>query len=213
MTREEFNVNRFIEQAEELSGLKIAWLKSKGQLVEAKQAGLYDLYCDIFAEPPYCEKFAAGEVSDYFNEMVAQGGYVFMASRVRKATRDNLVAFTASIPLSAKKNVLDVVQGYVPTDKASYFAEDAVISSLRRMGISRVMKKILLVSNANAGFGNMILRTSAESQIQIAASEELGALRIGELTQDVDSLRLDGTVKSDKRVFFNFDLNPWKYGV
>jgi hypothetical protein len=196
--------NLVLKTAEQLR-LKISWIKSNEDFEKAQSLGLSDLYCDIFAEAPYFEKFDREEIANYFQDIINENGLLFIGVQERKQKGDMLVAFNASVALAQKPPVLELLKGRIETDTASYFAEDAVIQERRRQGISRSMKKLLLASNFCDGFDN--------SFNQIAASLQLGARRIGDLSQDVMSLRLNGENKPDRRIFFNFDLGSKVLGM
>lgn len=196
-----------IGTAQKQTGLTIVRLKTRDELAAAGRLGLYDAYCDIFAEAPYREKFNPQDVKNYFEEMREGGGIIFAAFQYRKGGSLLLRAFNASTDISQKPAVLDYVRAALNSpDKSAYFAEDAVMPEQRRQGISRAMKYLLLSANSAFGYENMLLRTSADSANQIAASKQLGAVQIEGLSQDVESLRLDGTTRPDRRVFFQFDL-------
>lgn len=206
----ENRMKNLIETTERQTSLTISWLRTRDQLVKARDAGLYDAYCDIFAEAPYFEKFDAKDIENYFMTMQDGGGIIFTASQSRKGAANLLAAFNASTALSEKPSVMAYVLSSLNSpDKSSYFAEDAVVPAMRRQGISRAMKQLLLSANNAFGFENMLLRTSADSVNQITASKQLGAVQIEGLTQDVDSLRLDGSIQPDRRVFLQFDLRAF----
>jgi hypothetical protein len=57
------------------------------------------------------------------------------------------------------------------------------------------------------GYKTMVLRTSIESLAQIKAVKKIGFKRISDLSQEVDSLKLDGAIRPDTRIFFTFDLS------
>jgi hypothetical protein len=198
-----------INKTEQENGLTLSWVRTPFDLKLSGKRGLFSMYCDVFAEEPYCEKFTPQEVQDYFEGLVAANGFVFTASMPRKAAPALLTAFVASQPLANKNSVISLVSPYINVSSSAYFAEDAVIPERRREGISRSMKRLLLETNKMAGYETMLLRTSADSFRQAAAVQQLGAKPIEGLSQDVDSLRLDGTTTSDRRIFFTFDLNAF----
>lgn len=196
-----------IKKAEQEKGLIINFINDINRLAEAGKNGLFKMYKDIFAEAPYFEKFSIDEVKDYFTEIFKKGGIILTAYTPQKNKNDIITAFTASIPLKEKPSVAEITSPYVDVDTTCYLAEDAVIPERRRQGISRSMKGLLLSFNREAGFKTALLRTSADSSNnQLPAVKQLGAKQINNLEQEVDSLKLDGNIKSDKRVFFTFDL-------
>ncbi|MBV8060030.1 MAG: hypothetical protein JO253_00710 [Alphaproteobacteria bacterium] len=197
------------EEASRISrqiGLHIDWIRTSDELsnVGGGQRGLYKTYCAIFAEKPYEEKFLPPEVADYFQSILRSGGLIFVARDDAGA----VAAFVASRPLSDKPDIVHLVQPYLktPLGKTSYFAEDAVVPALRRRGISAQLKKLLLLANRAMGYESMVLRTSRDSTAQRNAVEKAGGSLIEGLIQDVDSLRLDGSLHPDARVFYTFDL-------
>jgi len=194
------------KKAEPEKGLIIKFVNNINKLAEAGKNGLFQMYKDIFAEAPYFEKFSVEEVKDYFTDILKEGGFIFTASTPLKEKGELMTAFVASIPLIEKPAVAEIISPYIDIKTSAYFAEDAVIPERRREGISREMKKILLNTNKEAGFDTFVLRTSKESFNQAAAVKQLGGKQVENLYQNVDSSRLDGTIKPDTRIFFTFDL-------
>lgn len=184
--------------------LQIGWLRDEDDLYGPDADGLIANYKAIFAEAPYFEAFSDEDVRDAFAKMLNGDGFVFTAKR--PSFSDEVCAFVGSFPLINKPEVADLVAPYTDPQKACYFAEDAVVAPLRREGISRTMKTLLLSANSLKGYETMVLRTSIDSFSQAAAVRQLGGMQIPNLTQDVPSARLDGSVTTDTRVFFTFDL-------
>ena len=238
-------VRMLMARAEEQTGLKLVWLRDPKDIAQAGKEGLFSLYCDVFAEPPYEEKFTPTEVQKDFETMLRKGGLVFIAKTAKKGGA--VVAFVAATPLIKNPSVVEAVRPYLdisaaadfnknavrpdfwsrvsrtiktfffgssgPYDAvraAAYFNEDGVRSDFRRRGISRAMKQVLLGACNASGCDTMVLRTSADSFNQAAACIQLGARQIPDLSQDVESLKLDGTITPDKRVFFTFDLAKYR---
>ncbi len=195
-------------EAGERMGLRLAWIKTQKELAQVGQSGLFDLYCSVFAEPPYLEKFTSQDVKDYFEDILQKQGIVFTAQLLRAGRPDVPVAFVASIPLDQKQEVAQVIPSYLDVDvsRTAYFAEDAVLLECRRQGISREMKRLLLGTNRRAGYEKIVLRTSVNSFNQAAAVKQLGAEPIEGAFQDVQTPRLDGSISPDRRVFYTFDL-------
>lgn len=184
-------------------GLIVNWVQNTKDLTQAGKEGLFSMYCNIFAEAPYNEKFTESEVNEYFEGIIKADGFVFTA---KKEQSKLLTAFVASTPLNKKEAVIELVKPYIDIETSAYFAEDAVLPEYRRQGISRTMKKLLIGANVEAGYKNMLLRTSVNSFNQAAAIKQLGGVKIKGLYQDVDSLRLNGKTTSDKRQFFTLKL-------
>lgn len=187
------------------SGLKINWLRNASDLRQPVNKNLITLYQEVFAEPPYQEAFSEEDVLSILTEIIRAGGFLFTAQKFDDF--DKIIAFVASVPLAERPDVAALTAPYIaPQKQNSYFAEDAVDMSLRRQGISRFMKQALLEANRLAGYDSMILRTSVDSFNQIAAVQQLGAKRLGDLTQEVMSKKADGTIRPDTRCFFRFGL-------
>ena len=198
-------IEGLMRYTEQVKGIAYSWGQTLDDLAQAEKNGLYKLYKTVFAEEPYFEKFEVEELQTYFASMIRAGGFLFTAQKPNRLG-DMIVGFVASIPLTEKKGVIDLVSPYVDIEKTSYFAEDGVAAAFRRTGLSRSMKALLLQINRMAGFDTMLLRTSEDSAAQIAAVEQFDFKRIEGLTQDVMSLKLDGQERPDRRVFFTLDL-------
>lgn len=67
----------------ERTGLRLSWIKTQKELVQIGQSGLFDLYCSVFAEPPYFEKFTPQDVKDYFEQILQKQGIIFTAQSLR----------------------------------------------------------------------------------------------------------------------------------
>jgi GNAT superfamily N-acetyltransferase len=190
-------------------GINIQQVRSVSDLNSIADKGLIRLYQEAFAEPPYDEIFNDAQVYNIMRDIILSSGFIFTA--MSKESLGQIIAFVASVPLTAKANVAEFLGERVNPKAASYFAEDAVDKRFRRRGISAVMKQVLLNANAECGYETMVLRTSADPQNgQLPAVLKAGFLPIPGLFQDVMSMKKDGIERPDRRCFFLYDLQSPK---
>jgi len=195
------------QEIEAKTGLLLSWIRTTDELTRVLDEGLTELYQQVFADFPYNEKFSVEEVKSAFEATLNAGGLIFTAS-----APDNrkTIAFVSSVPLRAEPSISDVVKSVVDLQTTSYFSEDGVAQAWRRQNISTNMKDMLLTANYLLGYDNVILRTSLYNYPQIASVSKSGGVVISEISQDVESKRGDGTISSDKRIFYLFDLEAKK---
>lgn len=192
------------QQVEEKYGLIVEKLSTPATLDACLEAGLAKLYQDVFAEAPYFEKFTIDEIKDDFQACLRDRGNILVA---RDPAKDFApVAFISAVPLKSKFNLAAAVVPHVDPAKAAYLAEDGVAPAYRCKGLSSNMKKLLMEACSLEGFTQMLIRTSQSSYNQINSINKTGGTVIPGLIQDVDSTRLDGTVTSDKRALYVYDL-------
>jgi hypothetical protein len=196
------------KQIERETGLDIAKIEDQQQLNTCLDQGLAQLYKNAFAEPPYCENFSIEEVKKFFQEYFDEGGFIFVATNPQQG--DKPVAFLVTVPLKAHFDLAAKTARYVDTLKTTYFADAGVDPAYRRRDISVKMKQILFEKNALAGFKQGLSRTSQESYKQISAFNKVGGKAIAGLFQDVASKRLDGTIVTDRRIFYAYDMATQK---
>lgn len=196
------------------SRLTIKRVETRDQLNTCLDAGLAQLYREVFAEPPWREDFSLDESRQGFRDYFDDGGTIFVAEDAGKP-----VAFVVSVPLTKVFNgVRQVGDAYtaandVDVNKTAYFAEDGVDKAYRGQGLSGRLKEMLLEANRRAGFGTVLLRTGEESYVQISAVNKAGGAILSGVFQQVASKRTDGEMRSDRRLYYVFDEQTRKTEV
>lgn len=196
------------KQIENETGLIIERVTAQEQLNDLLDAGLANLYQEVFGGPPYNEMFSAQEVRDIFQEFLDKKGCIFVALNPQAENRP--VAFVVSTPLRAEFELAKLAGTKVEADKTAYFAEDGVAEDYRRNGLSARMKKLLIETNSVSSIGKMFLRTSQQNYKQISAVNKAGGVVISGLFQDVARKRLDGTTTIDENAFYLFDTEEYR---
>lgn len=161
--------------------------------------GLIELYQKVFSESPYFEQFSPKEVKSFFNDYW-QNGVLFIARN-----KDKVIGFAASIPLSSQKEIAELADknGINPT-RCWYNADLGVSKEYRRQGIGKSLaKERLRVFPSGA---TVIMRTSENNIAARSLNDNLGFKIIEGMIQEVKQKRVDGTVKTDKRIFLCKEL-------
>ncbi|MBP9846923.1 MAG: hypothetical protein KBD43_12775 [Saprospiraceae bacterium] len=182
--------------------LSVYKISSEEELKGILDGGLNALYQEVFADPPYNEKFTSTEVEETFRAYFQSGANIFVVLN----SSEKPVAFVTSVPLKSDFGVAIVAGSRVDVERTAYFAEDGVVSDLRQKGVSAAMKSILISACRESGFEALLLRTSAYNYRQISAVNKAGGYTLSGLFQQVTSTRSDGKMTQDTRFFYNFDL-------
>jgi GNAT superfamily N-acetyltransferase len=161
------------QKIEQDTGLRALRVSSPEQLETLLSSGLAQLYKEVFAGPPYNEKFELEEVQDIFRDFQDKKGIIFVAQDPK--ANDRPVAFVVSVPLRMEFELAKIAREYyADPEKAAYFAEDGVAKDYRRRGLSGRMKQLLLETNSAEGCQQILLRTSTQNYLQISAVNKSG---------------------------------------
>lgn len=191
------------KQIEKDLGLKITKIKNKKALNKILELGLIQLYQQVFANPPYNEKFEAQQVREIFEDYLNSRGHIFVASEI---DTNRPVAFVTSVPVKSEFDVAALAGERFKLRRTQYFAEDGVASSHQRQGISNRMKHLLLDACAASRVKTLLLRTKADNYKQISAVNKAGGSVVSGMFQQVTSKRKDGLMSTDTRAFYEFDV-------
>lgn len=162
--------------------------------------GLDQLYADVFADPPYNESFTTDEARDIFQGYVQNRGLILVANNDYAIPQ----AFIVATPCRSEfSKVCGISRDEMP--RTAYIAEDGVRSSMRRQGVSSMMKRQMLGMLLQCGYTDVLLRTSEQNTPQIRAVEKMGGMRIPNAKQTVERMTKFGTVL-DQSCFFRFKL-------
>ena len=192
------------QKIEQETGLAVTRIASGRQLEELLDAGLAGLYKDVFAGPPYNEKFEIDEVKGIFRDFFSKKGTILVATDPQKGNAP--VAFVVSVPLRAEFEFVKIAKEYyADPETTAYFAEDGVAESYRRQGISGRMKALLLEANSVDGLKQVLLRTSTQNYAQISAVNKAGGRILLGQFQKVLRTTIDDKKEIDNNLFYLFD--------
>lgn len=173
---------------------------------------LFQLYQDIFSQPPYQEQFTLEEVKSIFAEY-AEKGILFLAEDRQKG---KLIGFGAALPLKYTGDVREVLKDAIDVENAWYMADLGVDKDYRRLGIAKTLvqeRLRLLPKNATA-----VMRTSEKNKYSRSLYESLGfnlveSYQIADggigfklkwpIVQWVEQKRIDGKTIKDPRIFMS----------
>lgn len=171
----------------------IEQITNRVELNQIIEAGLPELYAEVFSEPPYSELFTKEEVVSLFREYLSQEGLIFIA----KDTAGLITGFGVAIPLS-RSSVKDVPGIATLPENSWYMADLGVRNSERRQGIA---KSLVLARLAAIPKGDMVvMRTAKNNEPSQNLYTSLG-FEVQQFTQTVTQLRENQQVESDERIF------------
>lgn len=183
--------------------INFSWIGNQKVLNEWLDKGLDSLYADVFAEPPFSEKFEIPEVREIFNHYMDNSADILVATLEDSGLP---IALMVQFPLEKKGEVVEVLGNSFDPHKCIYFAEDAVSKDYRRRGISSHMKSLAKERAKDSGKDYMILRTNISNYAQINAVAKDGGFVIPGCIQETYSTKLSGVVEPDLRSIYGYTL-------
>lgn len=156
-------------------------------------------YQDIFSGPPYFERFWASEAMGIFDSFLRMPDHLSLLA-VKGRTR--VVGFGIGVPVMARPDIARELRGLVPVRHAYYLAELGVQDSYRGRGIGQQLidQRLQLIDRQR--YSHVLLRTSAERNASYQLYLSKGFTDMG-VYMEVPSRRVDGTVKTDRRLFLS----------
>lgn len=121
------------------------------------------------------------------------------------------IGFSVKTPLNKCDDIIQVVDENISDIDPYFFGSDLGIApAYRKMGLSFYLER-LQTSRLSKSFNSEITRTSAKNYKRTAGNLKGGKNRLP-FVEEVTMKRTDGSVKSDKRIYFeralNFDKSP-----
>ncbi|MCA9569771.1 MAG: GNAT family N-acetyltransferase [Myxococcales bacterium] len=156
-------------------------------------------YQTIFSGPPYFERYYPSEAEGVFRKLTRTPGNITLL-----ATRGltSVVGFGVAIPLAHKPSVAVELTGLVPIAHTMYLAELGVLESHRGAGLGKVLVQERLAAIDPNNYTHVVLRVSAGENPSSHLYKELGFEEMG-VYMEVSSMRTDGRVKTDRRLFLS----------
>lgn len=164
-------------------------------------------YCRVFSGFPYFERFFPHEANAIYDKLLGTPGSVVLVGDVG----GKLAGFAAAIPLIHKPSVANQLTGLVPLKHTFYLAELGVLPEHRGMRVGRtlVRQRIRLIDRDQ--FSHVVLRISANNTPSGEMYKALGFTDMG-VYMDVQSMRTDGELKPDRRLFLSRVLSQVDLG-
>ncbi|MCB9679702.1 MAG: GNAT family N-acetyltransferase [Alphaproteobacteria bacterium] len=179
--------------------------------LDAESAGTWraaftGAYQTIFSGHPYYERYYPSEAEGIFRKLVTTPDNVFLVATVGET---QVVGFGVAIPLAAKISVAAELTGLVPVKHTMYLAEMGVLEQHRgrKLGKVLVSDRIELMDRDN--YSHVVLRVSTTESPSLQLYKDLGFEEMGVYTE-VSSMRIDGRVKTDRRMFLSRVLSQVK---
>lgn len=163
------------------------------------RAAFAGAYQDIFSEPPYNERFFPSEAQGVLR------GYLEIENNLTLLAvkgRSSVVGFGIGIPAMAKHDISRELLGLLPVQHTFYLAELGVLSSARSSGLGRSLVSWRLRIIDRDRFTHVALRTSAVRNASYEMYMGMGFDDMG-VYMEVPSRRLDGRVRTDRRLFLS----------
>ena len=184
-------------------GLKIRRLHTPED-INIWRAGFVGAYQSVFSGAPYHERFYPSEAEGVYRTLTRSKDHITLVA-TRGATQ--VVGFGCAIPLKDKPSVAQELVGLVPSRHCFYMAELGVVEQYRRNGLGRVLidERLKLIDRAK--YSHVILRISAANRApSLDLYESYGFEDMG-VHMDVNAMRTDGRVRTDRRLFMHCVLS------
>ena len=163
------------------------------------RAAFIGAYQTIFSGPPYHERYYPSEAEGVYRTLTtAPGNITLLATR----GLTSVVGFGVAIPLVSKPPVAVELTGLVPIKHTMYLAELGVMESHRSLGLGKILVQERLNAMDRNNFSHVVLRVSAGENPSYRLYKDLGFEEMGVYTE-VSSMRIDGRVKTDRRLFLS----------
>jgi ribosomal protein S18 acetylase RimI-like enzyme len=185
----------------EQDGLQVL-LVERPQEVLAYRPSFVGAYQTIFAEAPYLERVFPNEAEGVLQRCLQTQGHITILV-IRGATQ--VVGFAMGVPLVARQDVFRDMGGLLPVNHTFYLAELGVLPGFRNRGLGALLLQKRLDLIDHKVFSHVVLRTSSNKTVSQKIYSDAGFEDIG-LYQEVSARRVDGGVRTDRRLFLSKTL-------
>jgi ribosomal protein S18 acetylase RimI-like enzyme len=169
-----------------------------GEEADRHREGFISAYMAIFAGFPYFERFHPSDAEAIYDKLLQTPGGIVLV-----ATVDDAVAgFAAAIPLLHKPSVANQLTGLVPVRHTFYLAELGVLPKYRGKKIGRTLVRERIRRIDHNQYSHVVLRISQDNTPSGEMYKALGFTDMG-VYMDVRSLRMDGEIRPDRRLFLS----------
>lgn len=166
---------------------------------EPYRASFGGAYQDIFAGPPYYERFWASEAMGILDGFLRMPDHITLLA---VKSRSRVVGFGVGVPVMARADIARELRGLVPVRHAFYLAELGIQDAYRGRGLGRQLIDLRLELIDRQRYTHVLLRTSAERNASYEMYLSKGFHDMG-VYMEVPARRVDGTVKTDRRLFLS----------
>lgn len=162
---------------------------------ELTDNGLASLYRDAFGKAPYYEQFTDEEINEIFKAYIERGVLI-----VTRGNDSVVTGFVAGLPLDEEPRVSEITRPFLASAiNPWYFADLGVQENLRRRSMGKTMTRRLLTEMQS---DCVVVRTSDNNLISQALFRNVGFQPMAGVFQEVEQERIDGTTRTDRRIFF-----------
>lgn len=182
------------------------------RVTEADQAdhfreGVVAGYCSVFSGFPYFERFFPHEAEAIYDKLLATPQSIVLVAEIN----GQVAGFSAAIPLLHKPPVANQLTGLVPLKHTFYLAELGVLPQFRgnKIGRNLVRERLRLIQRD--AYSHVVLRISENNTPSGEMYKALGFTDMG-VYMDVTSMRTDGAMKADRRLFLSRVLSQVDLG-
>lgn len=166
---------------------------------EVWRAAFVGAYQAIWSEPPYNERFFPDEAEGVLRRSInIPENITLLAMRPSGLC----VGFGFAYPLAARHDVVREVRGLLPIESTFYFAELGVVEQERSHGLGHHLVNLRLGLVDRTRFHHVLLRTSATRNASYEMYLRMGFVDTG-VYMEVPSRRLDGSTRTDRRLFLS----------
>ena len=113
-----------------------------------------------------------------------------------------MVGFGMAVPLISQPTIGRALRGLLPLDHTFYLSELGILPAWRKKGIGRKLVDSRLDLINRQRYSHVTLRTSASRDHSYQMFLRLGFEDMG-VYQEVQSRRVDGVMRTDRRVFLS----------
>lgn len=153
----------------------------------------------FFAYPPFDEFFDTDKLIEYFNEFVDGGINQLEIEIVPDVWVP--VAMLSWHPMVPKAHPVS----FPATDSVAYISDVITCLGYQKKGVQKQMMAYTFEEMRKRGFSTVYLRTSYLSSMYYLAPK-MGLEQISNITQEVESMRVGGILRTDRRIFFSRQL-------
>jgi ribosomal protein S18 acetylase RimI-like enzyme len=166
------------------------------------RTGFIGAYQTVFMGPPYHERFYPSEAEGVWTRLTQLPSNITLLA----VDRGKVAGFGIAIPLAAQTAVARHLTGLASIPHTFYLAELGVLPEYRARGLGRclVAERMALIDRDR--YESVVLRVSASRGGSYEMYAAMGFRDMG-VYMEVQSLRTDGSVRSDRRLLLHCVLS------
>jgi ribosomal protein S18 acetylase RimI-like enzyme len=164
------------------------------------------VYPMVFTQAPYFEATSAAKAREVWDHLTAIPENITL---IALTPQETIAGFGIAIPLKAQRDVATSISGLIPVPHTFYLAELGVLEEHRGCGLGRslVRRRMQLIDRQR--YEGVMLRVAEDRNTSKSMYEAMGFEDMG-VYMDVSADRVDGTTRSDKRLFLHCVLSQMK---